>query len=269
MYQQNQSPPPQMPRLSSRDTPLTLVLIGASALTFLLGNFTNGSWLTRGLALTAESLHFPWTLVTWPLVGTGGALWTLCNAFWAWTVCGSMERAWGTAQLTKFVLATTVLTGTTVLLAIVLLPLPSAVFASLGMSLPAVTVAWCWINRAATIRFQFLFPISALWIAGITVLLQFFYTAQMLHSPWAGFAGLSGSTAAWWWIRGGRSWFETRFGKKKNAPNLRFADMDRDMRGAKQSNNPFKIAREEKQRLERDKKIAEMFRNSGFKDDSE
>ena len=268
MYQNSQQSP-QMPKLSSRDTPLTLVLIAANLVTLLLLLFSpSGRWLVSGMALTEKSVPNVWTVLTWPFLGIGGVIWILLNAMWAWTVGGSMERAWGTPRVTRFFLATTALTGLAVALAIRLLSLRYAAFGSLGMALTPVSVAWCYINRNETIRFQFLFPIPALWIAVIHVLLQFVFTAQMLGNPWAGFAGLAGSAAAWWWVRGGREWSEARFGKKKDTPNLRFADLDKDIRGGKQPrSNPLLKAREERKRKERDDKIAEMFRNSGFKDD--
>lgn len=260
----NQQSRPQMPTLSSRDTPLTIILIGATVLTFLLEFFTQGSWLVRGLALTRESAHFPWTVLTWPLLGMG-LVGTIFTALWVWTLGGSMERSWGTERLTKFFLATTLVTSLTVL------PFlgNGGMFFGLSVGFAPVAIAWCWINRRETILFNFIFPLPALWIAALTAGFVFFSSASMLGSPWLGFAGLSGCAASWWWVRGGREWFEGRFGKKKNTPNLRFADLDKDIRGGKTSQNPFKKAREERERQERDKKIAEMFRNSGFKDDDE
>jgi membrane associated rhomboid family serine protease len=264
----NQQSRPQLPRLSSRDTPLTIILIGASVLTFLLDFFLRGDWLVRGLALTAESLHFPWTVVTWPLLGVG-LLGTIFTGLWVWTLGGSMERAWGTARLLKFFLATTLITSLTVLPVLLLLGAPGAAFAGLSTAFSPVALAWCWINRRETILFNFIFPIPALWIAALTAAFVFFGTASALGNPFAGFAGLSGCAAAWWWVRGGEEWAEKRFGKHKKTPNLRFADLDKDIRGARPSNNPFKKAREERERQDRDKKIAEMFRNSGYKDEQE
>ena len=89
----------------------------------------------------------------------------------------------------------------------------------------------------------------------------------MLGNPFLGFFGLGGCAAALWWVRGGQEWVARRFGKHKETPNLRFADLDKDVRGAKPRKNPLQKVREEKQRKERDAKIAEMFRNSGFKDE--
>ena len=267
MYRDNQQPPPQMPRLSSRDTPLTLILIGASVLTFLLGFFTQGGWLFSGLALSARSLYFPWTLITWPLLGTD-LLGTIFTALWVWSLGGSMERSWGSPRLLRFFLATTLVTSLTVLPALFFLPVrEGAFFAGLTIGFAPVAVAWCWINRRETILFNFIFPIPALWIAAITAVFVFFQSASMLGSPWLGFVGLSGCAAAWWWVRGGQEWAAGRFGKHKETPNLRFADLDRDVRGGKPRTNPLQKARDEKQRKERDAKIAEMFRNSGFKDE--
>ena len=131
MYRANQQPPPQMPRLSSRDTPLTLILICASILTFLVNFFTGGGWLVLGLGISARSLLFPWTLVTWPLLGTD-LIGTIFTALWVWTLGGSMERSWGSTRLTRFFLATTLATSLTVLPALLLLPVrPGAVFAGL------------------------------------------------------------------------------------------------------------------------------------------
>lgn len=267
MYPANQQPPPQMPRLSSRDTPLTLILICASVLTFLLSFFIGGSWLVTGLGLSARSVIFPWTLVTWPLLGVD-LIGTIFTALWVWTLGGSMERAWGSARLTRFFLATTLVTSLTVLPALFFMPVrDGAFFAGLTIGFSPIAIAWCWINRRETILFNFIFPIPALWIAALTAGFVFFGTASMLGSPFLGFFGLGGCTAAWWWVRGGQEWAARRFGKHKKTPNLRFADLDKDVRGGTPRNNPFQKAREEKQRKERDAKIAEMFRNSGYKDE--
>lgn len=265
----DQQPRPAMPRLSSRETPLTLILIGASVLTFLLDFFTQGRWLLEGLGLSLHSLTRPWTLLTWPLLGTG-LLGTIFTTLWVWTLGGSMERAWGTERLAKFFLATTLLTSLIVLPTLLFLPLPQrelATVAGLSLGFSPIAIAWCWINRRETILFNYLFPIPALWIAAITAAFAFFGTASMLGNPFAGFAGLSGCAAAWWWVRGGREWCEGRLGRKKEIPNLRFSDLDRDIKDAKPSRNPLKKAREERERQERDRKIAEMFRNSGYQDE--
>jgi membrane associated rhomboid family serine protease len=266
MYQNSQQSP-QMPKLSSRDTPVTLVLIMANVLTFLLIHFGQGRWLVPGMALTPESLRHPWTVLTWPLIGLYRPFGLLCLSLWTWTIGGSMERSWGTERLLKFVLATTVLTSVTVLPMLVWGS--AGIFGGLGIAIAPLTVAWCWLNRQQTILFSFIFPVPALAIAAITAGMAYFETSQSLRSPWTGLVGLSGCAAAWWWVRGGREWSEARFGKKKkDAPNLRFADLDKDIRGSKQPrSNPLQKARDERKRKERDDKIAEMFRNSGFKDD--
>lgn len=267
MYQQNPQPPPQLPRLSSRDTPFSLILIGANVLTFLLMYFFPAGWLIRGLSLSPESLHFPWTWMTWPLLGLMNPFSLLCICLWMWMIGASLERSWGTQRLVTFFLATALVTSLTVLPFLVLSS--SGLYAGLGLAIAPLTVAWCWINRQQTILFSYIFPVPALAIAAITVGMTFFGTAQALGVPWAGFLGLSGSAAAWWWVRGGREWFGARFGRKKHTPNLRFADLDKDVRGAKPSKNPFKKAQEEKIRQERDKKIAEMFRNSGYREEED
>lgn len=259
---------PSMPTLRPSDTPVTLILIGANVLTFLLMFFIQGPWLLQGLGLTSGSLRFPWTALTWPLLGIGGPLALVFNGLWAWSIGSSQERAWGHRAFLSFVLTSTLLTSVTVFLALYFLPQARlSVFGGLSMAMAPVTIAWCWINRRETIVFNFLFPIPALWIAGITAAFTFFSTAAMLGNPFAGIAGLSGCAYALWYARGGREWLAARFNRNRHQPNPRFVDLARDVRGAKTNKNPIQKAREEKERKERDAKIAEMFRNSGYKDD--
>lgn len=257
---------PSMPALRPADTPITLMLIVASVLTFLLLYFTGGQWLLAGLALSLRSVHFPWTVLTWPLLGLGSPVGVVFSALWAWVIGGSLERSWGYRTYSFFLLTTTLLTSAATLLFQALLP-SGGLIAGLSLALTPVTVAWCWINRRETILFSFVFPVPALWIAGISVAFAFFEAGQLLGNPFAGVVALVGSGYAWWYVRGGRQQLAQRFGKKKDTPNLRFADLDKDIRGGKPRTNPFQKAKEEKERRERDKKIAEMFRNSGYEDD--
>jgi membrane associated rhomboid family serine protease len=259
---------PSLTRLSPADTPITLILIAANVLTFLILYFARGMWLAQALALTLGNLRFPWTVVTWPLLGLGSAMGILFTSLWAWMIGGSLERGWGYRTYGFFVLTTTLLTSLATLLWQALVS-PVGFIAGLSLALTPVTVAWCWINRRETILFSFVFPVPALAIAAISVGFAFFETGQVLGSPFAGVVALVGSGYAWWYVRGGRDWLSRRFSKTKHAPNLRFADLDKDVRGAKPTANPFQKAKEEKERRERDKKIAEMFRNSGYEDDKQ
>lgn len=247
------------------DIPVTWSLIGVSVATFLIGFFTMRASISplEPLVFSHNFLRYPWALLTWPLVSSVDLFGVIFTSLWAFWVCGSLERAWGAKRFLAFFFATAALTGLTTWGGARLLGVPFFALYGLGTAVAAPTIAWCHINRRETIVFNFLFPIPAPVLAWLTAAFTWFSVSTSGHHPLLGLFALSGCAAARWWITGGA--LPMRRPKADPKSNIRFADFDREMReGA--SRNPLTRWKEEKQRRERDKKLEEMFKRSGFDD---
>ena len=254
---------------SLRDIPVTWALIGTNVLTFLLaflGMRTGlGESLLRTLALGPESLPWrPWSLLTWPLVAESSIINLLFSSMWAFTMGGSLERSWGGRRYAAFFFVCAALTAMTLWAGMRLLAAP--IFASgLWLALAAPTVAWCLINRRETILLSFVLPVPAPVLAWLTVGLTFFFISSQGGHPLLGLFAVSGCAAAYLYVRNGVSLTLARRSGEGRPAGDRFADFDREGKGAA-SRNPLTKLAEERRRKERDKKLAEMFRRSGYDD---
>jgi membrane associated rhomboid family serine protease len=253
--------------LSFQEIPVTWGLVGMNVLTFFfafLGMRTGlGEILLRSLALTHLSHLSPWTFLTWPLVAGLDVLGLVLNTYFFVQFGGSLERSWGTKVFGGFVAATTALTGLTLWLGMLLLRAP-ILESGLWLPMTAIIVAWATINRRETVRLAMILPMPALWAAAIGVVFAFFHVSMAGVHPLLGLFALSGCGAAYWYVVQGRN---LRTNKKKSTDNVRFVNFGQELREDKNSKNPFTRAVEEKKRRERDKKLEEMFRRSGYDDD--
>ncbi len=222
-----------------------------------------GDTLLRTLALSYDSHLRPWTFVTWPLVAGLSVLNLVLNSYFFVQFGGSLERSWGVKVFGGFIAATTTLTGLTLWLGMLLLHAPILEF-GLWLPMTAIIVAWAAINRRETVRLAMVLPMPALWAAAIGVVFAFFHVSMAGTHPLLGFFALSGCGAAYWYVTKGRN---LRTSKKKSTDNVRFVNFGQELREEKNSKNPFTRAAEEKKRRERDKKLEEMFRRSGYDDD--
>ncbi|MGC4044111.1 MAG: rhomboid family intramembrane serine protease [Armatimonas sp.] len=206
----------------------------------------------------------PWSLFTWSLLGAETPLSLIFSIGWMYLFGGSMERAWGTSVFARFFAATTALSALTYALGAYLIgSAPLGLLLGLFPAMGATVVAWALVNQRETISFFFL-PLPA-WAVGLLgIAITWYYAGGAIMGLFA----LSGCAAAYWYVVKGRS---LRLGSKAKAAasgNTRFVDFDREVKGeVKPSNNPFTRAAEEKKRRERDKKLEEMFRRSGYDDD--
>jgi membrane associated rhomboid family serine protease len=179
--------------------PLTMALIAANFLVLLLASFRLpvGEYLALQLPL---GLLRPWTLLTYPLV-TLGVLGMLFHAIWLYFVGGFLERAWGTRFFATYYAAMTVISALGLTLGAFLLRVP--VRADAWLPIAALTIAFCLINPHEIIRFWFILPIPARWIAIIEVVIIFFSYAG--YHPLMGFFALTGCAASYLWVRN-RAW---------------------------------------------------------------
>lgn len=260
---------------ASAQIPVTLSWVAATIVVFLAGFFgmTSGlderllAWLGLGIV---PSWVAPWTLLTWPLVGTG-FVGLIFGTMWAVMTCSSLERAWGSKRYLLFLLASTLITGLSVALGALALGIGPFFMGGLWAALAAPTVAWCVINRRETITLNFIFPVPAPVLMWITMALLWFSVSSVAKHPLLGLFSLAGCGFAYWYVIRGREWIDGLGGGKVGGKNnLRFDDFDRDVRPtAKTGANPVNRWKEERERRERDRRLEEMFRRSGYDDDSD
>jgi hypothetical protein len=259
--------------------PVTVTLIGANVVTFLIAFFTMRAALPPGGPfwwLTFNGSIWPryfWTLITWPLVSPVDLINLLFGCLWAYWVCGSLERSWGPRVFAVFLVATSALTALTLWGGGILLRAPS--FAQgIWLASAAPTIAWCAINRSEVIRLYAVIPIPAPILAVLTVALTWFSVSMSAGHPLMGLFALSGCAAAYWYATQGRYAYRgyTRQGggnfgtRRSTRPEtaLRFRDFDQERGGRRRGG--FDPLRWWKDRQER-KRLEEIFRRSGFTDE--
>ncbi|HZO88359.1 MAG TPA: hypothetical protein VFB38_08465 [Chthonomonadaceae bacterium] len=186
---------------SASGCPATILLIALNIVTFFLGVIpqTQDRLLNLVFFSSAWQERF-WTLVTWPLIGPRHPLFLLFACIWAYWVCGSLERSWGTRTFVGFFLAVSALTALTTWAGAQLLGTQAAL-ASVWVALAAPTVAWCTINSRESVSLYGLLTIPAPLMALLTVVLVWFEVGP----PLLGLFALSGCAAAYAYVRYGRS----------------------------------------------------------------
>jgi membrane associated rhomboid family serine protease len=261
--------------------PVTVTLIGANVLTFLIAFFTMRAPLPGGgpfswLVFSGETWpRYFWTLITWPLVSPLDLINLLFGCLWAYWVCGSLERSWGPRVFAAFLLATAALTAFTLWGGGRLLGAPS--FAQgIWLATAAPTIAWCAINRREVIRLYGVIPIPAPILALLTVAFTWFSVSVTSGHPLMGLFALSGSVAAYWYVTQGRYTYQGyaprgsgNFGTRRSSDtrsetSARFRDFDRERTGRGRAGfDPLRWWKDRKER----KRLEEIFRRSGFSDD--
>ncbi|MCL6551746.1 MAG: rhomboid family intramembrane serine protease [Firmicutes bacterium] len=197
---------PRRPPALPGDCPVTWTLIAANAATFLLG-FIGGLGALPPLAFeAARAPATPWTLVTYPLLGTGGILWLLLGGYMLWVFGGSLERAWGRRDYVRF-LALVTAAPALALWAGSLATGRSVVLAGPWLLLAATAVAWTTVNPSERLLAFFVVPMQARWLGLVAAVLVVF----SLPFP-MGVLAATGCGVARWYAAGGR------FGPARRAP---------------------------------------------------
>jgi hypothetical protein len=237
--------------------PVTMTLIAANVVTFLVGFFAGMrrpeagpfSWLVFADDRWPQLF---WTVVTWPLVASPyDLIGLLFGGLWAYWIGGSLERSWGMRPYLTFLVATAALTALTLWLGGRLLGAGVAAY-GLWLAIAAPTIAWCVLNAREVIRLYAVIPIPAPILAWLTVALTWFQVSMSGRHPLLGAFALSGCAFAYWYAKNGRyrtaggggafrsgggggSAFTSgaRFGGLRPGtgggdPPLRFRDFDRD-----------------------------------------
>ncbi len=186
--------PPALPG----DCPITWTLLAANAGTFLLG-FAGGLDALPPLAFVAPRARAaPWTVLTYPLVGTGGALGVLLGGYMLWVFGGSLERAWGRRDYVRFLGLVTAAPALALWAGGLAIGRP-VVLAGPWLLLAAAVVAWTTVNPAERLLAFFVLPVQARWLGLVAAVLVFF----SLPFPMGAFA-LAGCGVARWYAASGR-----------------------------------------------------------------
>lgn len=241
--------------------PATVALLVINVLGFLVNNGMRGASPFQWLVFTTYSWpRYPWTLVTWPLVGAGDPWTLLFAAMWSLSFLGSLERGWGTRTFVLFFTATSALTALSVWIGARLLRL-EADLGLLWIALGPPTVAWCTINRRERISVWGVLTVPAAGIGAFTSVLVWYYVGH----PILGLFALTGCAAAYWYANSGRYAFRgyAAGGSNRGArPHLRMQNYDPESISSGSRWNPIQQFRSWQER----RKLARLWKRS-FKDD--
>lgn len=192
------APSRRFSRFFPGDAPVTWVILGANAATFLIEFVGGGALLVPLTFHTYGFLARPWTLLTYPLVASGHVLWLLIGGYMLWMFGGSLERSWGRRDYAVFLAL--VSAG-----AALMLWAGGAIFgrgtmlAGLWLPLASTITAWSVINPRERLLLYFVIPMEARWLGIVASVLVFF----SFPVPFGLFA-LAGPGLAWWFVREGR-----------------------------------------------------------------
>lgn len=261
----------------ANNIPVTWVLIGANIVTFLITFFAMRAPLSGGPFwwMTFSNATFPrlpWTIATWPLVASLDLLSLIFGCLWAFSMCGSLERSWGTRVYALFMASTAAATALALYLGSLLLRVPVSA-QGLWLALAAPTVAWCLINRNEVIRFNFVFMVPAKVLMWFTMAFAWFGVSLSSGHPLIGLFALAGCGAAAWYTTKGRyayngyspnrSKFSVGGGGARSETAARFRDLDGDTPAMNRRRPGFNLLRWWRVRQER-KRFEQILRRSGY-----
>ena len=257
--------------------PVTLTLLTVSILTFLANFFTAGAvgpFLRENVAFSPLNvLHAPWTLLTYPVDGSGSFLSLLLSGFFFYLSGSSLERGWGSVRFTVFFFALTAISALSLLAGFALLhsrELP--LLAGFMLPLSGLIVAFCMLNPEQTVVLYF-FPIKAKYVAWIVTGLTYFNAGEMME-PVLGLFACGGLLAAFLYVRFGRQWADigsytgpsTNKTFFTNGPDLRPSKPTKlYLDGSPPKRSPFDVQGRWRDYQER-KRLEKLWKNSGFSD---
>jgi hypothetical protein len=188
--------------------PVTITLLGINVLTFLAAFFSPtvaAPFLESQMVFsTANMLHAPWTLLTYPLVAGPFSLWLIVTWVFFWLTGGSLERSWGSARFAAFFFALTAVSALSLFLGGLLLHEGVPSLNDVFLPLTGLIVAFCMLNPEQTLVVYF-FPVKAKYLALIATAWTYFTYGSFL-GPGLGAFALGGIFAAFLYVRFGRSW---------------------------------------------------------------
>jgi len=189
--------------------PLTKILAVSNIVTFLVISLWGVAAIPALLGFTSETfLLTPWTVLTYPFVGScGGILCLVFSIFWLWVAGGSLERAWGTRRFTWFFFTMCAIAALGLLCARVVTGRPTVAM-GLWLPLAGVTMAFAMLNPEQEILFMLLIPLKMKYLAVIDVVAVLINYGS--GAPLVGVFALAGCAYAYWYVRGAPRLVERR-----------------------------------------------------------
>lgn len=132
---------------------------------------------------TNSVIYRPWTLLTYPLATTD-LLSVLFSALWLWGIGGVVEREEGSAKFAAFWLVMSLLCGVGLYVGSLVLDKP-AILANAWTPIAAVTIVWGTRHPNDLVQFMLVLPVTARWMAWLSVAFVFFgtRTVAMGYAP--------------------------------------------------------------------------------------
>lgn len=243
--------------------PVTITVIAGAILAFFLLQPALGNSFNISLLKVSQETFpsIPLTIITWPLIGNDGLLGTLFGVMWAFWVCGSLERSWGSQVFGIFLVGTNAIT---VLACWLLGHLLGSTFmlSGLTLGLTASTVAWCYINKREHVTIYFFFKIPAPWLGALSVAFSVYNIGDASGSRIMGLAGLVSPAVAYWYASGARFSLAKILNTRQRRTNVM------DENPSHKSSNPLSAWLQRRKQKLRDEKVQKIFKDSGFDDDN-
>ena len=207
-------------RWTASGFPFTIFVMVAMFVTALLSTIAAARPLIGGMIFVApNTLSHPWTLLTYPLVGTPMFFSLLFDIGLTYFFCSSIERAWGTKAFALFFISIGIVSALSLCVGASLLKAP--LFADNLFPVVGAAVVWGLLNADERMSLFFL-PMRGIYFAGLAVLYIMFNYAQVAGWGAVPFA-LVGCAVAYAWLKGGvtyqiQSWGDGLIPMSRPAP---------------------------------------------------
>ena len=181
--------------------PVTKLLIVVNAATFFAVTlFKLGTVLLYTMYATTTVWQMPWTLFTYPLIGSGGVIGVLFSCYWLWVAGGTLERSWGSSKFAGFFFVMSAISALGVLAGGWFVGQETWL---LGLMLPlaGLTIAFAMANPNQEILFFFILPLKLKYLALLDVAFVLLGFGQQ-HIV-IGICALLGCAFSYWYVRGG------------------------------------------------------------------
>ncbi len=232
--------------------PLTKLVIVSNILTWLAISLFGLSVLTSHTVFSVDGVvSMPWTVVTYPLLGSGGPLFILFACYWMWVAGGSLERSWGTSRFAAYFFSMTAVSALGLYVGSFAAKAAGVSASGLWLPIAGITVAFAMLNPEEQILFMLFLPMKLKYLALIDVALVL--VAYGANNPILGVFALAGCAYSYSYVRRPRR-YEAR---------PRAVRADRSRRTSRKL-NPFSWMKEQRERR-RLKRFLE--RSSGSDDD--
>jgi len=195
--------------------PVTKVIVGLMAISFLAGILTRG-------AVNLYLVYVPFILpnmltglIGHPFAfgGQDDLINLLISGLMIYWFGGSLERSWGPRLYIAFLVTASAIAALVWTAGIFVFQQDpgTAVIAGPWLLVASVIVAWAWLNPEETILFWFVLPLKAKWIGWLDIVLLFFLFPSMHHVTGPvlfilGFFALGGVGVAYAFARYHRDW---------------------------------------------------------------